>query len=407
MKRFRILVAALTVIGVLGWAAPTQAAPITYTVESIASGTLGATPFTNALVTVELTADTSGAFEPDPVAAPGFFFNPGTATLTIDGLATATFNDPSGYSAIFFPPTVLPNCPCFSIFEGGTGILGLMDASLAGYDLQSAFGPLTGTGGGLATNPDGSPVAFLTTAGTLFLTDGGDPATLTVTVAPTAVPEPASLSLVAVGALGALRARRRRQRQEVLDLTDDLLGRAPPRQSKQTRRVRVKLLKVAGWVLAALLVLVLVAITATIGWRPFIGPSARALTDRTFTSTPERLARGRYLSENLLNCFACHSDRDWSREDVPVVAGTHGAGSTTFPLLDLPGKVYPPNITPDKETGAGNWTDDQLARAIREGIGNDGRALFPFMPYENFRYMSDEDLASVIVYLRSIPARPP
>jgi mono/diheme cytochrome c family protein len=85
-----------------------------------------------------------------------------------------------------------------------------------------------------------------------------------------------------------------------------------------------------------------------------------------------------------------------------VVAG-HGAGSPTFPLKDLPGDVRPPNITPDKDTGAGNWTDDQLARAIREGIGYDGRALFPFMPYENFRYLSDEDLASVIVYLRSLP----
>ena len=112
--------------------------------------------------------------------------------------------------------------------------------------------------------------------------------------------------------------------------------------------------------------------------------------------------RGRYLTENLLNCFACHSERDWAQHDAPVKAGTHGAGSPTFPLLDLPGEVHPPNITPDKETGAGNWTDDQLARAIREGIGYDGRALFPFMPYENFRYLSDEDLASVIVYLRSL-----
>jgi mono/diheme cytochrome c family protein len=164
----------------------------------------------------------------------------------------------------------------------------------------------------------------------------------------------------------------------------------------------VKLLKIAGWTVAALIVLLIVAITATIGWRPFIGPNARALTDRKFASTPERMDRGRYLSENLLNCFACHSERDWSQHDAPVKAGTHGAGTPNFPLLDLPGKVYPPNLTPDKETGAGNWTDDQLARAIREGIGNDGRALFPFMPYENFRYLSDEDLASVIVYLRSL-----
>ena len=164
----------------------------------------------------------------------------------------------------------------------------------------------------------------------------------------------------------------------------------------------MKALRIVGWILAALIVLLLIGITVTIGWHPFIGPSARTLTDRTFPSSPERLARGRYLTENLLNCFACHSDRDWARDDAPLVAGTHGAGSPDFPLKDLPGDVRPPNITPDPETGAGNWTDDQLARAIREGIGYDGRALFPFMPYENFRYLSDEDLASVIVYLRSL-----
>ena len=165
----------------------------------------------------------------------------------------------------------------------------------------------------------------------------------------------------------------------------------------------MKLLKIVGWIFATLIVLLIVAITATIGWRPFIGPRARALTDRRFVSTPERMDRGRYLTENLLNCFACHSERDWAQHDAPLKGGTHGAGSPTFPLLDLPGKVYPPNITPDKETGAGNWTDDQLARAIREGIGYDGRALFPFMPYENFRFLSDEDLASVIVYYGPCP----
>ena len=72
-------------------------------------------------------------------------------------------------------------------------------------------------------------------------------------------------------------------------------------------------------------------------------------------------------------------------------------------LKGLPGSVHAPNITPDPETGAGNWSDDQLARAIREGIGHDGRALFPFMPYLGLRALSDEDLASIIVYLRSLP----
>jgi mono/diheme cytochrome c family protein len=66
------------------------------------------------------------------------------------------------------------------------------------------------------------------------------------------------------------------------------------------------------------------------------------------------------------------------------------------------------NLTPDPETGIGQFTDDELARAIREGIGRDGRALFPIMPYVSMHAMPDEDLASVVVYLRSLkPIRNP
>ncbi len=63
-----------------------------------------------------------------------------------------------------------------------------------------------------------------------------------------------------------------------------------------------------------------------------------------------------------------------------------------------------PNLTPDRETGIWDWTDDMLARAIREGVAHDGHFLdATIMPYEFYRSMSDEDLASIIVYLRSIP----
>lgn len=161
--------------------------------------------------------------------------------------------------------------------------------------------------------------------------------------------------------------------------------------------------KIVGISLAVIVLLLAVAITFTISWRPFIGPKTRPLTDRKFDVTPERLARGKYLTENLLDCFACHSQRQWTKHDAPEIAGTKGGGQVPFPLEGLPGKVNPPNISPDKETGAGTWTDDQLARAIREGIAHDGRALFPMMPYENYAHLSDEDLASVIVYLRSLP----
>lgn len=152
----------------------------------------------------------------------------------------------------------------------------------------------------------------------------------------------------------------------------------------------------------ALLALLACGITLTIGWRPFIGPKARPLTDRKFESTPQRLERGKYIATALSGCVDCHSPHNWKAPGTPFVAGMEGSGDVQ-PYADLPGRVVAPNLTPDNETGAGTWTDDMLARAIREGIGHDGRALFPMMPYTHYREMSDEDLASVIVYLRSLP----
>ncbi|MGO8815100.1 MAG: c-type cytochrome [Terriglobia bacterium] len=163
-----------------------------------------------------------------------------------------------------------------------------------------------------------------------------------------------------------------------------------------------RITKILGITVLVIVLLLVAGISLTIGWRPFIGPKIRPLTTRRFESTPARMERGQYLVENI-GCFDCHGEHDWTKHDAPMVEGTRGAGYASFPLVGLPGRIVPPNITPDPETGAGKWTDDQLARAIREGIGHDGRALFPLMPYEHYRSMSDEDLASVIVYIRSIP----
>jgi mono/diheme cytochrome c family protein len=97
----------------------------------------------------------------------------------------------------------------------------------------------------------------------------------------------------------------------------------------------------------------------------------------------------------------CHSARDWSQHGAPVVAGMDLAGQI-LPIPDFPGTIVAPNITQDSETGSATWTDDQLARAIREGIKHDDSTLFPMMPYEAYRTLADEDLASVVVYLRSV-----
>ncbi len=118
--------------------------------------------------------------------------------------------------------------------------------------------------------------------------------------------------------------------------------------------------------------------------------------------TPERLARGEYIFETLADCNGCHSQRDFTRFGGPVVPGRKGMGQE-IAGLKMPGRVVAPNITPDRETGIGAWTDGEKIRAIREGIDREGRVLFPLMPYKNFRNMSDYDVESLVAYLNSLP----
>ena len=116
-----------------------------------------------------------------------------------------------------------------------------------------------------------------------------------------------------------------------------------------------------------------------------------------FERTPERIARGRYIAWGPAHCVRCHS------ELIPDVPGGHPKpGRELAGLRNANGRVYP-NLTPDVETGAGSWTDEQFVRAIRQGIAHDGRQLSPPMPWNLLSVLSDEDVKSIVVYLRSIP----
>jgi mono/diheme cytochrome c family protein len=154
--------------------------------------------------------------------------------------------------------------------------------------------------------------------------------------------------------------------------------------------------------LAMILVLLVLGGITAIGWEVVLGPKTRATTGRKFDVTDTRLARGKYLVEGPAACFHCHTEHDLSTPDYPSVQAKKGAG-WVMPIPEL-NNIAARNITPDPETGLGNWTDDEIARAIREGVSRDGTALFPVMPYLDFASMDDEDVASVVVYLRSIPA---
>jgi mono/diheme cytochrome c family protein len=120
--------------------------------------------------------------------------------------------------------------------------------------------------------------------------------------------------------------------------------------------------------------------------------------------TPERLARGKYLVEGVGQCPACHSEHDFSKRPFEIMPGRK-LGGWVFPSetsgAPAPNLIVAPNISPDPEYGAGTWKDADFVHALRQGIGHDGRTLYPLMPYPFFRNISDEDLAAIIVYERS------
>lgn len=126
-------------------------------------------------------------------------------------------------------------------------------------------------------------------------------------------------------------------------------------------------------------------------------PRARPASEISLERQPGSLERGRYLVEHVANCLDCHSERDWAYYGGPVISGTEGQGA---PLRVLRPQIVSANITPAALSG---WTDGEIARAITSGIGRDGRALHPFMPFDTYARMSVEDVSAVVTYLRQLP----
>lgn len=124
----------------------------------------------------------------------------------------------------------------------------------------------------------------------------------------------------------------------------------------------------------------------------------RAATPEVFQAprTPERLARGEYLSRHVVGCSDCHGERDWTKYSAPQVREREGHGGMAF-KLDV-GTLYAPNITPARLE---SWSDGEVLRAMTSGVTKDGRPLFPLMPYENLRQLSREDAEAVIAFVRT------
>jgi mono/diheme cytochrome c family protein len=113
-----------------------------------------------------------------------------------------------------------------------------------------------------------------------------------------------------------------------------------------------------------------------------------------------RVERGRVLMEGIVACGNCHMVRGPEGQLLPDKGMSGG-----FVVVDEPEmRAVAANITPDKATGIGGWTDAQLRKAIREGIRPDGSLIGPPMPIEFYRGISDADLDAIIAYLRAQPA---
>ena len=132
-------------------------------------------------------------------------------------------------------------------------------------------------------------------------------------------------------------------------------------------------------------------------------PAVPAPEDVHIQATPERLARGQYLVENVVGCVVCHADREWTQYSAPVIASTKGKGGQRFGYGAEPFVLHAKNIT---SGGVGDWTDGELLRAITMGVSRDGTPLFPLMPYPRYARMSREDVEAIVAYLRTLPAVP-
>jgi mono/diheme cytochrome c family protein len=114
---------------------------------------------------------------------------------------------------------------------------------------------------------------------------------------------------------------------------------------------------------------------------------------------PAVVARGKYLV-TIASCHDCHTPGYFlGKRDMARYLGGSDVG---FELPGL-GVFHGPNLTPDKETGLGNWTDAQVLAALQTGVRPDGRVLAPIMPWRAFASLTKQDAEAIVAFLRSVP----
>lgn len=112
----------------------------------------------------------------------------------------------------------------------------------------------------------------------------------------------------------------------------------------------------------------------------------------------DRVKRGEYLA-TIMDCTGCHTPGALIGKPEPARAL---AGSTVGFAIPNVGIFYPPNLTPDRETGIGSWTEADIVKAVRTGVTPTGRTLVPVMPYQSYAKLTDADAQALAAYLKSL-----
>ncbi len=146
-----------------------------------------------------------------------------------------------------------------------------------------------------------------------------------------------------------------------------------------------------------------VAISVSLCLDACTGKYIRPTTQDKIDPTPERIERGSYLVNSVTNCGVCHTPRvggTWlggERTDAFL------AGGAVFDDRGMGFKLTTPNITQDVETGIGSWSDDEIMRAVRDGVRKGGELMWPPMPFGTWDVISDDDARAIVAYLRTVP----
>src|SRR5919112_946756 len=110
------------------------------------------------------------------------------------------------------------------------------------------------------------------------------------------------------------------------------------------------------------------------------------------------IKRGEYLA-TIMDCGGCHTTGTFLGKPDPKM---YLAGSEVGFQIPGLGIFYPPNLTPDPETGLGKWGEADIIKAVRTGVRPDGRQLVPIMPYHSYGKLTDADAKALASYLKSL-----